>query len=684
MRKLAKLAASFHRRPSDTQRLGTGLSWFGSFALLLGISVPLGAIGALVIWQSVRAQRDSVVSVPITREGWRVLYRPATETEMCTLIPPQSPKCLASPTQPTLWQSPFSRSAPDHSDRVAGQRGSDFWLGAQIAPEDMKRAFKLAANHLVLGYLNATFDVWVDGARVVTGNYQTTHYPLVITLRPERMLEARPLSVAIRFTHDAGGEFPDGLAYFRREGLATFSEVQQYLRAESVEEHLRPTLFFGVYLILGLLFAGLWIGNPRKPECLFLALYALCQSFLQAFNTDFVNAYMTNWTWQRLNLIALVVEGAIAVFLGLAFARFRRQFFQWGVSGLLVISAVLYLYIDEAKASMLNSYLAAKFIPASYLLGSLACILQASWLMERRKGRGIFPVRTRRLLLFGIGLSGIGIGYALNQVAPSVESDMLWWPRYTNFCLVFYLAAMVLKDYREQERILERSPVSPYHRRAVLPERLAGALVQIDLKRSEVLIREGMARGNAGEFINMALSHLWSAVAEAKGTVLQTEGDNLLAFFEEDTSSPALARAVETLNVIRQKLAGYSDQLREQGVVQPEYGNVRFRGALCFGEVKPLWHDINGQKFPGWVAAGSDNVFLELARLLELEPKVDPERARDVVVTPRALTPSLRGGLIPEGAWVLEDGSFSVKHGMIVNVSAFTLESTNLAKARVA
>jgi len=671
---LSRLAVSLHRPPTETRHLGGRVSAAGNGALLLGVLVLITVTVVTCMLEAFHSSVGSQPSVVIARDSWRVLYRSATQEEVCEDKLPQKVNCLASASNLALWDSTYRREDAEHVDRVASRRGQDFWLGTVLSTDAVEKAFRLKANRLILGYLNSDYEVWVDGEKIFFGEYLETHSPLVLNLSMSRLAEARPMTVAIRIIHKAGGLYPDGLGYFRAEGLATSSQADRYLRVENFEEHTRPWFFFGVYFVMGSLFLVLWGMSPRKQECAYLAGYALFQAFLQASKSDEVSFLFDLGTWNRIHNMMSLYEGAFALFLGLAFARFRRAFFQWGIPAFIAAGIGLFLWVtDSVQAERLGVYLDAKVVPRGYLLGAMACFLQTFWLEQRMKQRdGIFAVRVRRLLLFGIGLCAIGLSYAFQQSIPSV-TEYTAWPRFMNLILVLYLSAVILKDYREQEKIIERSPVSAYHRRPSLPTELSGIVLVVDIKRSEFLIRAGSEWGNAGELVNTGLSHMWSAATSNEGTVLHSEGDAITVFFEHERRAAA-PRAYRTVQDVANALGRFVDQLQDRGVKLGTTDEIHFRATLVEGVVRPVWHEYPGGRYPGWSASGTSNVFLEAARLMEIEQQIDPDRRKSLLIVSESLAEKL------PGKWDVRNQQHEAKHGEIYTVALERIESVKLGK----
>jgi hypothetical protein len=207
--------------------------------------------------------------------------------------------------------------------------------------------------------------------------------------------------------------------------------------------------------------------------------------------------------------------------------------------------------------------------------------------------------------------------------------------------LVLMIGRIIVTEYREQGLLVEKTPVSPYHSRSPLPEKLDGSILIADLKNSELLARVGAAEGDAGKYVNQCLSHMWTAVLEAQGIILATEGDQLLAFFDGAAfPTPVLAALGATEGIMR-NLRLLEERFRPLEV------QLDFRAAITVGAIRPVWQEMGKLRQPSWIEAGSTNALVECARLMELERQVNAPGRRTLVILPQSqLAPVL--GTSPE------------------------------------
>jgi hypothetical protein len=233
------------------------------------------------------------------------------------------------------------------------------------------------------------------------------------------------------------------------------------------------------------------------------------------------------------------------------------------------------------------------------------------------------------------------------------------------------MAAIVLREYRDHEHRAERVPVSEFHRRAPLPERLWGSLLTLDLKNSEALYAAGAGVGRAGDIVNHCVSHLATALVENGATILQTEGDQLRAFFAGERHRDPVAQAVAATAGLAQRLHAVATRLSAEFGIEKVEG-IGFRAGLATGEIRPIWQDIGGQRAAGWIEAGSENPFVLSSRMMELEKALAPasSSATGRLILPEelaaAIAQSPRAVALP---WEKRAEKTQGKHGKVYEIA---------------
>lgn len=119
------------------------------------------------------------------------------------------------------------------------------------------------------------------------------------------------------------------------------------------------------------------------------------------------------------------------------------------------------------------------------------------------------------------------------------------------------------------------------------------------------------------------LSHLWNAIASRGGIVLRAEGDEIIAFFDR-AKGLDLATVFSALEECNRNIALASAQYEILGQNNSEVpASIRFRGAITLGEIRPIWIGSGSDRLPGWSQLGDSMVFVDAARLMEIEKSLE-------------------------------------------------------------
>ena len=309
--------------------------------------------------------------------------------------------------------------------------------------------------------------------------------------------------------------------------------------------------------------------------------------------------------------------------------------------------------------------------PAMYAAGAAACLAQSTYLSVAGRSGARLPSRMRRLAFVGAAM------LALAAVEWTIAHDRYYaftlrvlFANFGQFALLVLLGVIATRDYREERALIEKTPTSVYHRRPSLPERLHGAVLVVDLKNSERLFRLGAHRGEAGSMVEACLSHLWSAAIAEGGVVLQTEGDQLRAFFDSDEHAEPAASALRAADRMSEKLQELAERFADQGFAAEGRPSIDFRGGVAIGEIAPVWQEIGNTRYASWIEVGTMNPFVESARFMELERKLEGAPQDTVVVLAEDAARRLKA-FETSGRWFIPGCPFEGKHGRMYRVVAY-------------
>ena len=174
----------------------------------------------------------------------------------------------------------------------------------------------------------------------------------------------------------------------------------------------------------------------------------------------------------------------------------------------------------------------------------------------------------------------------------------------------------------------------------------------------------------------MCLSHLWTAVSNHGGFVLQTEGDQLRAFFPNEKNHAPLAMALRAASEMHAKLALVEQQFREQNLFASADSRLVFRAGLTEGEIRLVWQNTGGVRHAAWIDAGHGTAMAEATRLMNLERQV-PRAERDTnILVPERLagqallqTPEFKEG------WSLRDQDMAGKQDNPSRVAVYQIRA---------
>lgn len=574
--------------------------------------------------------------------------------------------CPAHTGNPALWASSEGRFTDSGAIKRKPKRA--FWLGAEIGNAELKVAKASFANELILGWVFGSYEVWVNGERIA-GISSDEELPTVISL-PLSYLEKDSLKIALLIEPDSEMGAADTLARPWSEGLATPAQAAAFRSAAVFWKISRPLALFLLNSLFAILFFLLWTVYKKKQEYLYFAIYGAICAFVQvrlmsAFSGTF-NASET----RAFDLFLYSAEGIFGLLMAMAFARSNKKVFLWGSAIALIAPWIAFFPLDAFQAvSSVNVFLRKWFVPGAHLVGALVCLLQA-WAISQN---GYLQAKTRikSLLGFAFGMLLISILFAVNSNDLISLTGQALASRFGHFVILFLLAGLAMREYGEEKKLLQRAHVSKYHRLKILPEKISGALLAVDLKGSERLFKISADSPEHGGLVEMCLSHLWSAVIANKGTVLQTEGDGLKAFFDDQDCGDSVAAALAATEQMKGRLEAFLQELKEKEIVPGENFSLDFRGGISKGELRPSWQKIDLVQVPSWSETGKVNPFLESARLMEVERQL-PEGGDCslVVVSVEAARETLSLKFLP-GHWLVDGRRLLGKHDRIFLVSAY-------------
>lgn len=610
---------------------------FAGFVVLLG--------------RDVRKWSDLSPVVRIERGSWRILAdAEGLGCEAGVLRGPASE--AAEPRCPAAADFQGWEAAPV-LDR-ARPLTNPFWLRTRIDGEALARAAAAGAHHLALGKFVAGVKLWVNGQPIQELDTQSRSVNIVPL--PVGLLSAAPaLDITLRVEPREGTRRPLIFMAELSEGLhvkEVAGNVRSYL--DFIDKTKAFALFFA-YALLSAAFFFLWVSNPVAKEYLALALLAFVNCLPELiFGETFSFQVPRDVNFKV--IFALMAMKAVAVlYLGLSFARVRLPGVYYLSAAAGAVAAIVFGIENDALIGY-RAFLLQGVLPASFAVGAIACFWQIHTLYSDKHLGAVPGHRVRALRHFGV----VAVGLLLFQYAqfaawfPNFWSQLLWGVGDFGFVAVIGLRAVA--DFRRRGRLIERSPVSEYHKRTHQSQAVEGLLVVLDIKNSEDLFRSEDAPGDGP--VLLLIEKAWRAFAAEGAIVLRAEGDELIAFFDFAKEAAPLPAVLRACTSVAQEFRVFADG-----------ESVTFRAAVTAGKIQPRWIGMGSARYPTWQQVGETKVFVDASRMLEIERSAPGDADACRVVLPGELTTVARAALPAGGKLVVVDESFTAKHGRAYRVS---------------
>lgn len=562
------------------------------------------------------SDRSARPVVEIPAANWSVLI--GRDDNACWSTTDQA-LCPARPANPQLWHSGLKRWSPAYYSQIGEDLLRPYWMGIQIPPEQLKKANSFGATRLMLGLLFSRYEVWIDGHRVQTGTYLENDLPSAIDIPAERLMTNEPLSIAIVVFRDGKMRMMDSSWFVPPLGLFTSKAADEQMRWVIFGGDTRFLIMFAVFILFGTIFRFAAQADPTKEEFRAAALLSFVLALTQVVMADSTFRILEATLYYRFLSALSLGEVAAVLTLGLAASRSRRAL----VIGTSAAAPILILFTVFLPSSLFSDgdFTQAIFTwltPAAYATAGLLSLAQFFKLQSSASAsQTASPARNTILLVMTFMMISIAFAFVMeSNQAMAVETH---WARYLVIFPLLGLATTLAADVRRNIRLVETTPISAFHKMPRLPSEVRGLIINLDLKGSEALFRAGSGQAAGGTIVSTVLSQLWGRFAASGATILQSAGDDLLILFDEPTLERNQFIWLETLEAAHEELQIIAQTLADSQVELAGLKTIEFRAAVTVGSVRPMWRTVGVTRLPNWIEAGSKNVFVESARLLDLE-----------------------------------------------------------------
>lgn len=566
----------------------------------------------------------------IPAENWRAVYLEGPGQHAIFL----TPDSLGHPKNKILWQSHNRLNDKDYGNRVKDMVGKKFWIGTILESATLKEASSKLASVLMLGFFNSSYQIYVDGVLAGKGTGKEDE-PSSVQIPFDLISKGHPIKIAILVNHDLNAHFPiwfDG----KNQGLYTFSDSVKQREYWKLIGSYKFLLTAGWALLLAFLSFSLWLSVPKKTEYFYYGLYLFIFFLIEIFLFGAIRASMDRAVMHPIKYFLRIGEGCVAALLGASFARVQKTV----TASIFLISLTVGLlgYIGSKSTLSLNliDHANAQFyVPTMFLIGALLCFGQAMLIWREQPqftNLKAVKLRTRRLTVFGVILIALGTIYLMQannfKLIQSVESFF----RPVQLIILLAMGFFIFFDYREREFIFSQTRTSPYHdvHFSASPP-VKGIILAIDLKKSSILMNYAAEHNLKMKPVTRWNNFIGNFLNQNGGYKISDEGDGFKILFERSNTPPSFERILHLLVEIAHITSGLEEKFKAEGLIPKDF-KFRFRSALLWGSIQPIWKDFGGFKSPEWEDATGCTTFKDIQRLIDTEKNLDFKNADSSVV----------------------------------------------------
>ena len=581
-----------------------------SFNALVGAAllavVLVGFHEPIINYISSTFSAHATITVP--REKWQVLYEggPSCDTKAT---------CFASPEKDDLWQAKDTLGDDTYLGKARAMQGKRFWVGLKVDPEGVKQIRKLEATSLVIGHINAGFNLYVDGDLRLSGD-GNDYLPIVLKFGRAELNRDRPLKIALEVNHNLGSVFPVAAGLPEATGFFSPGGERDFRNKWVFKMIIRPVLFAAVALLSAIAFIGLWLNVTGRSEFLTFGLFGACLCSIQVLAWGNIKYFSERSALYKTELLLRVFEGVLAGLLGLTYSRSKVEF-QFGLTAI-----GIFLFLIMFRSSILPSdiffadaFVGKMLVPFCFIFGGFTCFTQAiKGSQDGFKGGSNKRQleRIQRLNQFGSILLILGFVYFVDSYNLGPKGVAVWM-RPVQFLLTAVIGAFLFRDFREFDLLQQTSHQSKFHDPTSSRQHIIqGFLLDVDMKGSSKLYDFSASLGLVKEIPTAWTEAAIQTISSAGGEILTTDGDAFRAFFEGSNQDILHTIFGALINLKQMTIEFESDNFK-----------IEFRGAILGGGIQPTYKELNGKRYEDYNNAPGETCFKDASRYLKEEKKLN-------------------------------------------------------------
>ena len=342
-----------------------------------------------------------------------------------------------------------------------------------------------------------------------------------------------------------------------------------------------------------------------------------------------------------------------------------------------VISLITSFFISSTGILKVSDTTYRYFIPLSYFIAFGVNLSQAIYL--RNAGNLQFKQRSLRLFTFSFTCFVIGSYFLYESNYNMLSVEMKFIERYLIVGLVLVLGYVVLSEYRDQELIIEKIPLTEYHRPPHIGRLVSGVVFGIDLKKAEKLYLKRAEEGSKQTLVSEWRVAMIQTLKSKGALYLQSKGDEIFAMIDEAKYRNANLMAALILRDLKEESIKFRERKIESNELKDEELNFDFRAAIVKGSLRPVFDTVDGKEYPEWEEAGDTMPFVDCGRLMALEKELVAHKNETQVVFEKDLAKDLSKDSMFDQQITYYDRDFRLKaHGKAYQIASLLIDEESL------
>jgi hypothetical protein len=670
MKFILNLARKIYRSsPAEVAELATAA--YSKDLKILNFIFLLITVISITLLSNLLQDRQSNPTVEIKPSQWQVYFSINPSEEACPLKNSDFTSCPSHPLNQSIWSSPIFRGSRQYLAKI-NKGHSTFWMGTVINKEALISAQKEMANILVINQIEANYEVWVDGEFIYKGNYQQNDLPVMIPL-PHSLLQKDFATVAIYVQSNIySGNLESNNYDIAHDGLYRSEQAEKLARSKYFSGQSRQLVLVSIYILFSIFFYFVYLYNVRNTEYHAVTSFAGTQALFNLMFVDALYRVMSPELWYSLFAAILTSQITITLRFAVNYSRSRRHYDR--ILYITLLSSFfgsMVLFNNARTVQYFIDFLARYGVPFAYLVGGVLLGLQFLYLSNQKSDEYTSRQENLRVMCTFYFIAAFLIFFqyrSIKDVTTELPMGFLM-----NIFLFGFLAIKLGKSIKSQIVQLQKIPISKFHKYSSLPKRVVGQILMLDLKNSEFLFRQHLTKNEGSSIMNNVLSHIWALLDESGLTIIQGEGDSILALWPDEENQSS-SKKLRVLFDLQNLLNNLHRNLAQQNINMPN--GLFFRAAILAGSVKPIWRQAGSDLMAVWIEEGDKNVFVDGSRLLAIEKDLVKEQNTSAIVFLSAFADTIKAAT-PEydRYWDVEKVDCLGKHGRNYNVSIFKLNS---------